>query len=154
MRSPSPFSASTRAGMTVLLAHSTTVGSENVVLSMILHGPHHAATTSSMTGLPSAFARIRTSAKGLPSRNGTWTAAGAPAFAGAGGCLEGEEDWASVRAAGGATSATATAAMKFRNRKWFLPLFPLGNSFSPLDYSLKTRGGKGRSGAGADRPRT
>src|SRR6202795_3640509 len=97
--------------MTVLFDQSTTAGSENVVLSMILHGPHHAATTSSMTGLASAFARLRTSAKGLPSMNGMWTAAGAPttagaegflagerapAFAGAGGCLEREEGWASA----------------------------------------------------------
>src|SRR5450759_4218165 len=111
MRRPSPFSASTLAGMTVFCDHSTTARSENVVLSMTLHGPHQEATTSSMTGLPSAFARLKTSAKGLPSMNGMWTAAGAPAtagaggffagerapaFAGAGGCLEGEEGWASA----------------------------------------------------------
>src|ERR1019366_8983306 len=76
MRRPSPFSASIRAGMTAFFAHSTTAWSENVVLSMTLHGPHQEATTSSMTGLPSAFARLRTSAKGLPSMNGMWTAAG------------------------------------------------------------------------------
>src|ERR1039457_3192683 len=91
MRRPSPFSASIRAGMTAFFAHSTTAWSENVVLSMTLHGPHQEATTSSMTGLPSAFARLRTSAKGLPSMNGMWTAAG-----GAGGCLEGAEGWASA----------------------------------------------------------
>src|ERR1019366_10438111 len=96
MRRPSPFSASIRAGMTAFFAHSTTAWSENVVLSKTLHGPHQEATTSSMTGLPSAFARLRTSAKGLPSMNGMWTAAGdggAPACAGAGGCLEGEGGW-------------------------------------------------------------
>src|SRR5512140_2834164 len=126
MRRPSPFSASTRAGMTVFFAQATTVGSENVVLSMILHGPHHEATTSSMTGLFSALARRSTSAKGLPSTNGTWgpagpegflaseeRAPGAPAFAGAGGCLEGEEGWASARAACEAASATATVTMRF-----------------------------------------
>src|ERR1035441_3179325 len=103
--------------MTVLFAHSTTAASENVVLSMILHGPHHAATTSSMTALPSAFARLRTSAKGLPSMNGMWTAAGA------GGCGEGDEGWASVRAAGEAMSAAATAATRAGNLKGF-SLYP------------------------------
>ena len=61
--------------MTDFFDQATTLASENVVLSMILHGPHQEATTSSMTGLPSAFARFRTSANGLPSTNGTWTPA-------------------------------------------------------------------------------
>src|SRR5664279_2109883 len=133
MRRPSPFSASTRAEMTFFFAQSTTPGSENVVLSMILHGPHHAATTSSMTGLFSAFARRRTSANGLPSMNGTCgpagvedffaseegeeRAPGAPAFAGAGGCLEGEEGGVWARAAGEATRETMAAAMSSRSRK-------------------------------------
>src|SRR5450759_1919004 len=114
MRRPSPLSASTRAGMTVFFAQSTKPGSENVVLSMILHGPHHDATTSSMTGLFSALARLRISAKGLPSTNGMWTAGG-------------EEGRASARAACEATSAPATAATRAGNLKRF--------SLIPVSYT-------------------
>src|SRR5664279_181073 len=128
MRRPSPFSASTRAEMTFFFAQSTTPGSENVVLSITLHGPHHEATTSSMTAFFSVFARRSTSAKGLPSMNGTCGpegagAPGAPAFAGAGGCLEGEEGDACAWATCAAANETAATAMRLWNRKGSFLLF-------------------------------
>src|ERR1035441_5282131 len=122
--------------MTVLFAHSTTAASENVVLSMILHSPHHAATTSSMTALPSAFARLRTSAKGLPSMNGMWTAAGA------GG--------ASAQAAGEAMNAAATAATRAGNFKRF-SLYPSKKIFL-FFIPRQNPGRKGSIGGGGGSP--